>query len=242
MESQLKASETFRSGEYAQGGDYHRKLDRSWPYLPVYMEKMRFVRSYLDTLPSHTRVADLGCGEGILVEEYRRKGVDIEGLDFNYASAYVRKGDITELPYPDESKDVILALDVLEHLQFQQQDQAAKEIARVIRPGGRALLALPNLAHLASRVAFLLAGRLLRTSAVERHPGDRPLNEYLRLFERRHMRVVTRRGLFPTAPLLSLLTVAAPALSVPLHRVANSLRPPASLCFVALVELQKDAC
>jgi hypothetical protein len=61
-------------------------------------------------------------------------------------------------------------------------------------------MSVPNLAHFHSRLRFLLAGELTRTSAVERHPGDRPLAEYLELLRSAGFVVVRRSGIFPTLP------------------------------------------
>jgi 2-polyprenyl-3-methyl-5-hydroxy-6-metoxy-1,4-benzoquinol methylase len=71
---------TQRSAEYLARGDYHRELDESWAYLPVYLEKMRRVRRFLEG-KQHLRILDVGCGEGVLVDEYHSKGYDIVGLD-----------------------------------------------------------------------------------------------------------------------------------------------------------------
>ena len=70
----------------------------------------------------------------------------------------------------------------------------------MLAPSGELLVSVPNLAHLQSRVHFLLTGRLIRTASEIKHPGDRPIAEYLRLFERAGFAVVERRGIFPTVP------------------------------------------
>src|SRR5688572_19544878 len=75
---------TQRSAEYLARGDYHRELDESWAYLPVYLEKMRRVRRFLEG-KQHLRILDVGCGEGVLVDEYHSKGYDIVGLDLNFS-------------------------------------------------------------------------------------------------------------------------------------------------------------
>ena len=229
-----------KAGEYGTRGDYHRHPDKRWQYYPVYVEKMRHVHRYLARVPKSARIVDLGCGEGVLVDEYRRRGYRIEGVDLNYASDHVRRGDVTALDmFADETFDVILALDVIEHLALDRQAATFAEIHRLLKPSGTALVSLPNLAHLASRVAFLLLGRLLRTSSVDRHPGDRPIGEYLRLADECGLELVSRRGLFPTLPLISLVTLVAPARAVPLHRLVNLVAAVPSLCFLNLLELRK---
>jgi SAM-dependent methyltransferase len=56
------------------------------------------------------------------------------------------RGDLTRLPFPDGSLDLVLALDVLEHLDDDRAGLA--EIARTLRPGARAVLAVPALQSL----------------------------------------------------------------------------------------------
>src|SRR5439155_4951886 len=110
-----------------------------------------------------TRVLDAGCGEGVLVDEYAGR-LDIIGVDANYSSARVAHGSVTALPFPDASFDRALCLHVLEHLAYEEQPRALAELFRILRPGGERLVSVPNLAHLQSRVQFLLRGRLIRTA------------------------------------------------------------------------------
>ena len=119
---------------------------------------------------------DAGCGEGILVDEFARR-LAIEGLDQHYSSERVRAGSLTALPYADASFERALCLDVLEHLTFEEQPRALAELHRVLAPGGELLVSVPNLAHLQSRVHFLLTGpsdpHRLRAEASRRSAGRR---------------------------------------------------------------------
>lgn len=229
-------------GEYADKGEYHRTLDKNWQYYPVYVEKMRYVHRFLDGVDVKSKTIDLGCGEGLLVEEYHRRGYDIVGLDANYESKFVVRGDMTQLPFADNSYRQILCLDVIEHLAFEQQKKAVSEIQRVLHPEGRALISVPNLAHFASRASFALLGRLIRTSEIERHPGDRPIAEYLKLCSKAGLKLTKRKGLFPSFPLLSVLTVAAPGKVVWMHRLYNEVVRVPGICFLNLLEFQKKDC
>ncbi len=76
----------------------------------------------------------------------------------------MQRGSLAQLPYGDGSFDRALCLDVLEHLSFEDQARALAELARVLVPGGELFVTVPNLAHLQSRLHFLLAGRLIRTA------------------------------------------------------------------------------
>lgn len=75
---------------------------------------------------------------------------NIAGLDFSEESVRfcaekglprVYKGDICDLPFADASYDVILATDIIEHVD--DDAKALREILRVLKPGGRVLITVP---------------------------------------------------------------------------------------------------
>ena len=234
----MNGAPVLRRGEYAARGDYHRAPDPDWDYYPTYLAKLESVRAWLDSLPPDARVLDAGCGEGVLVDEYASR-LAIEGLDENYSSSRVRVGSVTALPYPDASFDRALCLDVLEHLTFEQQPRALAELYRILRPGGELLVSVPNLAHLQSRVHFLLSGRLIRTASEQKHPGDRPAWEYIQLAERTGFVLTRRRGIFPTVPVLTRLIRRHPRALLPLHRLLTRLLPVPGWCFLNLLTSRK---
>jgi SAM-dependent methyltransferase len=227
-----------RRGEYAARGDYHRSPDPAWDYYPTYLAKLEFVRRYLDALAPTTRVLDAGCGEGVLVDEYTGR-LDIAGVDAHYSSPHVTSGSVTTLPFADGAFDVVLCLDVLEHLAYADQPRALAEIHRVLRSGGELLVSVPNLAHLQSRIHFLLRGRLIRTASEYKHPGDRPVNEYLTLAAGTGFTLVSRDGIFPTVPVLTRLVRRHPQRLLPLHRMLTRLLPVPGWCFLNLLTFRR---
>jgi SAM-dependent methyltransferase len=227
-----------RRGEYAARGDYHRSLDPTWDYYPTYIAKVDRVRRYLDALPAATRVLDAGCGEGVLVDEYAGR-LDIRGVDANYTSARVSNGSITALPFDALTFDRVLCLDVLEHLAYEDQPRALAELHRVLRGGGELLVSVPNLAHLQSRVQFLVRGRLIRTASEYKHPGDRPVGEYLQLAQRAGFTLIDRLGIFPTVPILTHLVRRQPQRLAWLHRLLTRLVPVPDWCFLNLLTFRK---
>jgi SAM-dependent methyltransferase len=111
------------------------------------------------------RVLDIGTGTGANLRMLRDLGFgDVTGLDtsdvaISYCASKglgtVRKGDICALPFADGSFDAVLATDVLEHVD--DDEMAAREIARVLAPGGRVLITVPafqSLWGLQDRQAF----------------------------------------------------------------------------------------
>ena len=99
-------------------------------------------------------VLDVASGEGygsFLLEQVARNviGVDIDqkAVDFankNYMSERVsyRRGDAAKLPIEDQSVDVVVSFETIEH--FADQADFIAEIDRVLRPGGLVIMSSPN--------------------------------------------------------------------------------------------------
>jgi SAM-dependent methyltransferase len=110
----------------------------------------------LDILDGHLprggdlEVLDAGCGGGATLESLRRYGYP-QGMEpSEEAVAYNRqkgrevvRGYIEDMPFDDGSFDLVLALDVIEHV---PEDLAAlAELDRVLKPGGFLLVTVPAL-------------------------------------------------------------------------------------------------
>jgi SAM-dependent methyltransferase len=231
------AAQISKNGEYAEKGEYHLALDTKWKYYPVYVEKTLRVRNYLKNC-KNLKILDLGCGEGVLVNEYRAKAYDISGVDLNFESASVRSASILETGLSSESIDLVLCLDVIEHLNAEDQEKAIIEIKRILKPGGIFYATIPNLAHFSSRLTFLFFGRLLRTSSIDRHKGDRTFSEFKKLISQ-HFVIEKTYGIFPTYPLISIITYKFPWAVVGWHRLWNRFFAINSFCFLNFYEARK---
>jgi ubiquinone/menaquinone biosynthesis C-methylase UbiE len=100
------------------------------------------------------RVADLGCGPGLLAQEMAAKVGEngaVDCLDFSssmialaqrrcaaLACVNVRSGDVSALPYSAGAFDAAVCAQVYEYLA--DVEPALRELHRVLRPGGRALV------------------------------------------------------------------------------------------------------
>lgn len=95
-------------------------------------------------------VLDVGCGLGAYLERLRRSAGLALGLEFDRqrASEVGRRipgivcGAAEHLPYPADTFDLVLSHEVLEHVRDDRR--SAAEIIRVLRPGGRLVLFVPN--------------------------------------------------------------------------------------------------
>ena len=106
------------------------------------------IASELKVNDNQLRVLDVGCGTGANLEMLKSfgeaEGVDVsdDALEFcRKKNLKVHKGLAEELPFENESFDVVTALDVVEHL---DDDVAGlKEMFRVLKKGGKTLIFVP---------------------------------------------------------------------------------------------------
>jgi uridylate kinase len=86
------------------------------------------------------RVLDIGCGLGYLVKYLRMLGVEAWGLEISdyamqnalpEAKPYIKEGDIRQIPFKDDSFDLVTSFDLLERIHPEDIDQAVKESKRV---------------------------------------------------------------------------------------------------------------
>ena len=132
--------------KYQAGGAYHwdecDKRSRRWnPGLVARYEAV------LRRVPTGTTVLDVGCGDGYLMHRLAPLarhvvGVDPEERAFElaseklktYANCSVCGGSGYALPFLEESFDVVILADVIEHLEA--PDRCLSEVARVVRDAG----------------------------------------------------------------------------------------------------------
>lgn len=102
----------------------------------------------LRTANNDLRILDVGCGTGANLEMLKQfgesEGVDVsdDALEFcRKKGLKVHKGLAEELPFADETFDLVTALDVVEHL---DDDVAGlKEMYRILKKGGKTLIFVP---------------------------------------------------------------------------------------------------
>lgn len=98
------------------------------------------------------KILEIGSGKGRLLSHFVRLGYDIRGVEVNpafiaegralYGDLPVQAVGSTTLPAADETFDVVMSFDVLEHIP--DPDAHLREVSRVLKPGGYYLLQTPN--------------------------------------------------------------------------------------------------
>jgi 2-polyprenyl-3-methyl-5-hydroxy-6-metoxy-1,4-benzoquinol methylase len=113
---------------------------------------------YLDYIEPGMKVLDIGCGQGVHSLRAAHQGAQVLSVDYNWLNLEIGQalkqeepttqvifmmGNVERpLPFSDEAFDLVLMLDVIEHLY--QRTHALREVQRVLKPNGILLLAAPN--------------------------------------------------------------------------------------------------
>lgn len=115
------------------------------------------------------RAVDLGCGTGITLDLLLRRYGQVAGLDVSQEmlegfdrsapapGLLLVRGDMTRLPFADQSFDVVIVRSALHHMDDEQAVLA--EVCRVLTPGGSLVLGEPANDNLVTRAARWIARR-----------------------------------------------------------------------------------
>ena len=112
--------------------------------------RKRLTHDQFDVKKEVDSVLDLGCGNGrhavyFAREGFRAAGIDVSEHAIAWASDWAQRehldidfrvGDIANLPYPDQSFDVVVSHGVLDHVPVEIAQRAVNEVHRVLRPTG----------------------------------------------------------------------------------------------------------
>lgn len=140
----VNLGETGNSPEH-----WDRRLAETWA------DPIRYWPTKNDLVASLTRptdvILDIGCGNGSILRSLKGRGyLHLHGLDISdYAVRHLstegirmHAGVLPSVPLADASCDVVIASQVLEHVI--RRHRLLRNIRRVLKPGGRALVFVPD--------------------------------------------------------------------------------------------------
>ena len=149
-------------------------------------DEIRWVRTLKNLVPGRLKwfdkltdwqgksVLDLGCAGGFMAEALAHKGARVSGIDpaqdaIQAAKHHAKTSnlDITydvgvgeHMPYSDDTFDIVVCVDVLEHVR--DLSQVLAEVARVLKPGGLFLYDTINRNPIARLATITVAEDVLR--------------------------------------------------------------------------------
>jgi SAM-dependent methyltransferase len=129
--------------------------ERTHPGIPeenYWFQRHVLAYGFAERLAAGKRVLDAGCGDGYGTALLARVASEAVGVDYErpvieraqrlYPAARFDTANLIELPYPDASFDVLVSMQVIEHLHTPQE--FLSECARVLTPDGLLILSTPN--------------------------------------------------------------------------------------------------
>lgn len=120
---------------YGYGGYYYHP--RFWT------DTVRRFRDYYN-LQDDAAVLDVGCAKGFMMYDFKKlmpgmtiAGIDISQYAYDHAieelKPYIKVGDAKDLPYADNSFDLVISISTVDYLPLEECKQAIREIMRVSR-------------------------------------------------------------------------------------------------------------
>jgi len=125
---------------------------------------------------------DVPAGEGALAARLIDAGFSVSCCDlypeiFRLEGVAIHQGDLNgDLPFKSHSFDFVTCLEGLEHIENPQQ--AIREFARVLRPGGMVIVSIPNILNIEERLKWLLYGYTSHFKPMTRAQVERLRAEY----------------------------------------------------------------
>lgn len=181
-----------RAGYSYHSTPYQKVYDSSWingGYPIQSCWGCRFAVDIITRVPFHS-VLDAGAGNGALVRLMRKHGKNAYGIELSTAvlekecpdlikSGFVENGILTNLPYEDNSFDMVFSSDVLEHIDPEEAEKVVQELVRVSRQ--HIFLSISLKGHTKVSAAD--------SSEAHRHTLLRPRNWWHAIFERNGAKV-----------------------------------------------------
>jgi 2-polyprenyl-3-methyl-5-hydroxy-6-metoxy-1,4-benzoquinol methylase len=141
------------------------------------------------------KVLDVGCGFGNLLMALQKYFSQVCGLDIEETCvewsrkradrAQVACASATEIPWSDREFNLVVSTDVFEHIPYQEQEKAASELMRLLKPGGFGYVEVPNRRQILDEHNRILFGTWLPDVVREQYARmTSKTHSYIRCWER----------------------------------------------------------
>ena len=173
---------------------------------------LNLIKQYRFNFGKDIKILDMGCGTGLLLKEFEGLGI-CYGMDISQKAVdfcgkrginNVQIADAVNIPHPDNKFDIIISLDVIEHIK--DDEDALKEIYRVLKPQGVAIITVP---------AFMFLWGI--TDVISHHYRRYVLSELQIKIKENHFSII-RSSYFNTFlfPFIALVRLAVRWLRIPM--------------------------
>lgn len=122
------------------------------------------------------KLLDIPAGEGALARSLAEIGYDVICADlypelFKLAGIKIVYGNLDEkLPFDDAELAYVVCIEGLEHIE--RPANAIREFSRILRPGGRLIISLPNIMNIEERLKWLFFGYTSHFKPVSRQAAE----------------------------------------------------------------------
>jgi len=134
--------------------------------IPDFFKKFTSYGAILNQIDQCENLLDIGCGDGKVAELYKQKAKNVFGIDISAQALEVaeKRGikvaiqDLNDMPlkFPDDFFDYVILTDVVEHVI--NPIGLLKEVKRILKKDGRAIITVPNFARLSNRLRMIFIG------------------------------------------------------------------------------------
>ncbi|MHA2275402.1 MAG: class I SAM-dependent methyltransferase [Candidatus Kariarchaeaceae archaeon] len=172
---------------------YYQKIGNS------YRADYDYFKLFKSRLPASGKILDLGCANGKLLLVLKNLGYDVVGLDI--AQSFVdRAKKLSGCPtfqgraermdmFDDEVFDCVISTEVIEHVI--SPFQALREINRILKPRGKAIISTPNSHHV---VRIVFPSHIAKGEILSKHINSFDLAQWKVLFAMCGFKLVWFKG------------------------------------------------